>query len=80
MLAIQDETLSFEKSSEEPYSLSLGIKEFAFLSLIFFLGFTGFSLCLEKIYKMPDAHKIEEITVHQPNLSAVNSNHYQLER
>lgn len=80
MQAVQEESHSFDKSIQEPYTLSLGIKEFAFLSLILFLGFTGFSLCLDKIYMMPDAHKIEEITVHQPAISEAQTTLYQIER
>jgi len=62
-----------------PYSIALGIKEFGFLSLILFLGFTGFSLCLDKIYSMPDAHKIDEITVHSPVITQVDDSRYTLE-
>jgi len=35
--------------TEEPYSILLGIKEISLLSIIFFFGFCGFSLCAQII-------------------------------
>lgn len=74
-----EESSAIDQNSPLPYSLSLGIKEFGFLTLILFLGFTGFSLCLDKIYAMPDAHKIDEITVHTPVVSPTENAFVDLE-
>lgn len=74
-----EETLAIEQNQEDSHTFTSVFKEFGFLALILFLGFTGFSLCLDKIYRTPDTHKIEEITVHQPILSEAEYNHFAIE-
>lgn len=49
-------------------SFSLGFKELLFLGFTLFIGFYGFSVCVEKIYAT-DNHTIESITVHTKMIS-----------
>jgi len=37
----------------EPYSFILGLKEMTLLSIILFIGFSGFTFCINKIYADP---------------------------
>lgn len=64
-----DNTAQIEETIDEPYTFSLFFKELGLLSLILFLGFTGFSLCIEKIYSISGPEKIEQITVHDAAIS-----------
>ncbi len=51
---------------------SLGFKEFIFLTFIFFFGFCGFTVCVDKLYNQEqNDKKIESVTRHDDNLSAV---------
>jgi len=68
----QNNTQSFEENPQEPYTISLFFKELGLLSLILFLGFTGFTLCVDKIYEISEPNKIEEITVHDSPMSSVD--------
>ena len=52
------------------YSFSLGVKEVLFLGMILFFGFSGFSLCVEKIYASKTDKSIDNITIHQLELDA----------
>ena len=64
MNPITDEKLFDENLGRYPYTFSLGVKEFLFLSMIFFFGFCGFSVCVEKIYAQKSNKSIENITIH----------------
>jgi len=52
--------------AEEPYTLILGLKEMTLLSLILFFGFSGFTLCIDKIYNEPlKAQELTDIKVYE---------------
>jgi len=53
-------------------NFTLGFKELLFLSFTLFIGFYGFSICVEKIYAT-DTHTIESITVHTKMISENSS-------
>ena len=55
---------SIDEIDQEEYTLLLKIKEFGFLSLIMLLGFSGFSICIDKIYHEGHTHSIDKIIVH----------------
>lgn len=69
-----------EAKEEINYSFILGIKEFCFLAMIFFFGFSGFSLCVEKIFTHQQPQKIESITVHDYSISHIKEVDIQLIR
>jgi len=57
-------TTNIDAFETEEYTILLRIKEFGFLGLIMILGFSGFSICLDKIYDNSNKEKIDQITVH----------------
>ncbi len=67
-----DEALHLKYESPEPYTILLGVKEFSLLSIIFFFGFCGFSLCSEIVNmdQLP-AEEIDNILIHDMPLSSV---------
>ncbi len=60
-----------ESLGRQPYSFTLGLKELLFLGLMFFFGFCGFSVCVEKIYAQKSDNTIEDVTVHNIDISSV---------
>ena len=54
---------------EQDNSFSLGFKELLFLATILFIGFCGFTVCVEKIYGSPDYNEINSITVYDKDIS-----------
>jgi len=50
-------------------TFSLGLKELLFLAFILFIGFCGFTVCVDKIYSAPDSNQIQSITVHNKSVS-----------
>lgn len=55
---------------EIPYTFILGLKELVILSSILFVGFSGFSLCFDKIFIQPSQHKdIVNITMYTPDIN-----------
>jgi hypothetical protein len=56
---------------DQDASYSLGFKEFIFLTFIFFFGFCGFTVCVDKLYNQDqNEKKIQSVTRHDDNLSA----------
>lgn len=55
--------------SELDNSFSLGFKELLFLATILFIGFCGFSVCVDTIYATPDYEEINSITVYDKGIS-----------
>ena len=49
MIPAPDVPVTQEVLADEPYTFLLGIKEVSLLSIIFFFGFCGFSLCAQII-------------------------------
>lgn len=62
-----------ENLGREAYSFTLGLKEFLFLSLIFFFGFCGFSVCIDKIYAQKPDKSIKDITIHDIEITSLNT-------
>jgi len=60
-------TIHFDKVE----TFSLGFKELLFLGFTLFIGFYGFSICVDKIY-VTDIDHIESITVHDQMISHRN--------
>ena len=60
-----EEYIFDESLGRHAYSFTLGVKEVLFLGIIFFFGFSGFSLCVEKIYATKSDKSIDNITIHQ---------------
>lgn len=59
-----------ENLGRYPYSFTLSLKELLFLGIIFFFGFCGFSVCVEKIYAEKDSQEqIENVTIHNIEIS-----------
>lgn len=56
-------------SFTEEETFSLGLKELLFLAFILFIGFCGFTVCVDKIYSAPDTNQIQSITVHNKSAS-----------
>ncbi len=52
-------------------TFSLGFKELLFLGFTLFIGFYGFSICVDKIYAT-ELQSIESITVHDQMISHRN--------
>ncbi|NNE27722.1 MAG: hypothetical protein HKN09_12830 [Saprospiraceae bacterium] len=71
-----EEYLFDETLGRHAYSFSLGVKEVLFLSMILFFGFSGFSLCVEKIYASKTDKSIDNITIHQLEVEGQNSISY----
>lgn len=44
---------------------TLGFKEWFFLAIILFFGFSGFSVCVDKIYSEQERKEIESVSIHQ---------------
>ncbi|MBT8189835.1 MAG: hypothetical protein HKO89_07285 [Saprospiraceae bacterium] len=68
----KDQYIFDEDLGREAYSFTLGLKEFLFLSLIFFFGFCGFSVCIDKIYAQKPDKSIKDITIHEIEISTLN--------
>jgi hypothetical protein len=55
---------------EIPYTFILGLKELVILSTILLVGFSGFSLCFDKIFIKPAHQKdIVNITMYTPDIN-----------
>lgn len=54
--------------------LSLGFKEIVFLAIIFFFGFSGFGICVDKIYAENPAveDQIESVIIHEEDVSSIS--------
>lgn len=61
-----------ESQDADQFSFLLGLKEFAFLTFIFFFGFTGFSFCVKKINSQTDSEKVEDIIVHDIEVASAH--------
>lgn len=54
--------------------LSLGLKELVFLAFIFFFGFSGFSICVDKIYSTETTQvsdQIDKVILHEEDVSLI---------
>lgn len=61
-------------SDEMHSTYSLGFKEFIFLTFIFFFGFCGFTICVDKLYSgEPAEDKIDSVIRHDDSLSAIDA-------
>ncbi|MBT8233410.1 MAG: hypothetical protein KJN84_12325 [Bacteroidia bacterium] len=60
------------KLDTDQYSFLLGIKEFSFLVLILFIGCSGFSFCVKKIYEPKASQKIDNIITHDLELAEID--------
>ena len=67
-----EEYLFDESLGRYAYSFTLGVKEVLFLGIIFFFGFSGFSLCVEKIYASKSDKSIDNITIHHLEMDGQN--------
>jgi len=61
-------TIHFNKDDH----FTLGIKELLFLAFTLFIGFCGFTVCVDKIYAEHDIHHIENITVHTKAVTEIS--------
>lgn len=62
----------FSDKMNAPYSL--GFKEFLFLTFIFFFGFCGFTICVDKLYSQEQTEdKIDSVIRHDDGLSAIDA-------
>ncbi len=58
-----------EHSFEKEDTFRLGLKELLFLAFILFIGFCGFTVCVDKIYSVSSDRGIKSITVHDNRVS-----------
>jgi len=75
MTQISDATDSISIAQDDMSDLSLGIKELIFLAIIFVFGFSGFGICVEKIYAAnPEVkQEIESVIVHEEEASIISA-------
>lgn len=67
-----DNSVDYGFSDTLNSSYSLGFKEFLFLTFIFFFGFCGFTICVDKLYNQEQTEdKIDSVTRHDDSLSAI---------
>lgn len=65
-----DEPQKAIPETEVPYSFFLGMKELSVLALILFFGFSGFTLCVDKIYAAPqNSNEPSDIQIHKKEVS-----------
>jgi hypothetical protein len=57
------EKIAIDIGEEIPLTMSIRFKEYFFLLIIFFMGFSGMSLCIDKLYP-EKKEKIQDIIIH----------------
>jgi len=69
-----DLTDSISFTQEDNTDMSLGLKELIFLAIIFFFGFSGFGICVDKIYAAnPEVEQqIESVILHEEDVSQIS--------
>ncbi len=60
----ESEILYQEDLGRYAYSISLGFREFLFIFIIFFFGFCGFSVCLDKSFSDSSGEEIKNMSIH----------------
>lgn len=71
-----EEYIFDESLGRQPYSFSIGVKELLFLTVIFSFGFFGFSLCFENVYFSQKDDKIDNLMLHDAEVSSIESIYY----
>jgi len=65
------ENPSVDLIEETALSLSLRLKEYFFLIIVFIMGFSGMSLCIEKLYPSTK-DDIQNIIIHETDYAQVD--------
>lgn len=70
-----EKTDSISFSQDDNVDLSLGFKEMIFLAIIFFFGFSGFGICVDKIYASnPEVEEhIKSVILHDEAVSTITT-------
>lgn len=70
-----DATDSISFAQDDTTDMSLGLKELIFLAIIFFFGFSGFGICVDKIYAAnPEMEEqIESVIIHEEDVSLIST-------
>ena len=70
MTSVTEDYVFDESLGRYAYSFTLGLKEIMFLLIIFSFGFLGFSLCIEKVYATQNEDKINNVMIHDVEISS----------
>lgn len=74
MISNSESTALAELNLDSDGNFIIGLRELLFLATIFFFGFCGFTVCVDKIYSVSEnQNEIESIMVHGKDLSAVGN-------
>ena len=65
------DNITLEAYEEIPSSISIRIKEFFFLVIILFMGVSGMSLCIDKLYP-EQKERIPDIIIHETDYAFVD--------